>query len=65
MFTKNKVSFLNIMTSFQKSDFKFSVVERFLRYVIVDTQSDPASLTQPSTQKQKILAGYWLMSYWK
>jgi tripeptide aminopeptidase len=55
MFTKNKVSFDIIMTSFKKSDLKFSVVERFLRYVIVDTQSDPSSLTQPSTQKQKNL----------
>jgi len=55
MFTKNKVSFVNIMTSFKKSDLNFSVVERFFRYVIVDTQSDPASLTQPSTLKQKNL----------
>lgn len=55
MFTKNKVSFVNIMSSFKKSDLKFSVVERFLRYVIVDTQSDPSSSTQPSTLKQKNL----------
>lgn len=31
------------------------VIERFLRYVKVDTQSDPSSLTQPSTEKQKEL----------
>jgi tripeptide aminopeptidase len=31
------------------------VTERFLRYVVVDTQSDPASPTCPSTQKQKVL----------
>ena len=43
------------MPSFKKSDLNFSVVERFLRYVIVDTQSDAASLTQPSTLKQKNL----------
>src|SRR6195952_405590 len=55
MFTKNKVSFVNIMTSFKKSDLNFSVVQRFLRYVIVDTQSNPSSLTQPSTSKQKNL----------
>lgn len=55
MFTKNKVSFLNIMTSFKKFDLNFSVVERFFRYVIVDTQSNAASLTQPSTAKQKNL----------
>jgi tripeptide aminopeptidase len=56
MFTKNKVSFVNIMTSFQKTELKFSVVERFLRYVTVDTQSDPNSQTQPSTSKQKNLS---------
>ena len=28
------------------------VLDRFLRYVTVDTQSDPASPTQPSTEKQ-------------
>jgi tripeptide aminopeptidase len=31
------------------------VTERFLRYVVIDTQSDPASPTCPSTQKQKDL----------
>src|SRR6202048_2076470 len=36
---------------------KFSppVTERFLRYVVIDTQSDPASPTCPSTEKQKDL----------
>ena len=29
-----------------------SVLERFLRYVVIDTQSDAASTTQPSTAKQ-------------
>jgi tripeptide aminopeptidase len=37
------------------------VTERFLRYVVIDTQSDPASPTCPSTQKQedlgRLLAG--------
>ncbi|MFD2872974.1 peptidase T [Mucilaginibacter ximonensis] len=33
----------------------FTVTERFLRYVSIDTQSDPASKTQPSTAKQKNL----------
>jgi len=28
------------------------VLERFLRYVVVDTQSDPTSTTYPSTEKQ-------------
>ena len=32
-----------------------TVLERFLRYVVVDTQSDPTSSAQPSTEKQKDL----------
>ncbi|ABE63016.1 peptidase T, Metallo peptidase, MEROPS family M20B [Nitrobacter hamburgensis X14] len=35
--------------------FKHTVTERFLRYVVIDTQSDPASSTCPSTEKQKNL----------
>jgi tripeptide aminopeptidase len=35
--------------------FKYGVTERFLRYVVIDTQSDPASPTCPSTEKQKDL----------
>jgi tripeptide aminopeptidase len=31
------------------------VTERFLRYVVIDTQSDPESATCPSTEKQKDL----------
>jgi len=34
----------------------YTVTERFLRYTAIDTQSDPASTSFPSTQKQKILA---------
>lgn len=34
----------------------FSVSERFLRYVQIDTQSDPKSSTFPSTAKQKNLS---------
>jgi len=34
---------------------KFTVTERFMRYVTIDTQSDPASETSPSTAKQKNL----------
>lgn len=33
-----------------------TVLERFLRYVQIDTQSDPNSTTQPSTEKQKDLS---------
>ncbi|KJC59298.1 peptidase T [Bradyrhizobium sp. LTSPM299] len=36
-------------------DFKHTVTERFLRYVVIDTQSDPESPTCPSTEKQKNL----------
>jgi tripeptide aminopeptidase len=34
---------------------QFTVTERFLRYVTIDTQSDPSSVTFPSTEKQKDL----------
>ncbi|WP_407174773.1 peptidase T [Bradyrhizobium sp. STM 3562] len=36
-------------------NFQHSVTERFLRYVTIDTQSDPESPTCPSTEKQKDL----------
>jgi tripeptide aminopeptidase len=32
-----------------------TVTDRFLRYVVIDTQSDPQSPSQPSTEKQKDL----------
>jgi tripeptide aminopeptidase len=35
--------------------FAHTVAERFLRYVVIDTQSDPASPSCPSTEKQKDL----------
>ena len=38
------------------ANYKFTAVERFLRYVQIDTQSDPQSSTFPSTEKQKILS---------
>jgi tripeptide aminopeptidase len=34
------------------SDYTSSLVDRFFRYVQIDTQSDPDSKTQPSTRKQ-------------
>ncbi|RYY35379.1 MAG: peptidase T, partial [Sphingobacteriaceae bacterium] len=37
------------------SALNFTVTERFLRYVTIDTQSDPESPTYPSTEKQKNL----------
>ncbi|MBK8846368.1 MAG: peptidase T [Bacteroidetes bacterium] len=38
------------------TNYQFTVVERFLRYVKIDTQSDPGSTTIPSTEKQKNLS---------
>lgn len=35
---------------------EFTVADRFLRYVQIDTQSDPTSSTFPSTEKQKNLS---------
>jgi len=32
-----------------------TVLDRFLRYAVIDTQSDPVSKSQPSTEKQKNL----------
>ena len=37
-------------------NYKFTSTERFLRYVQIDTQSDPQSLSFPSTEKQKNLS---------
>ncbi|WP_414642499.1 peptidase T [Bradyrhizobium sp.] len=37
------------------SAFTHTVTERLLRYVVIDTQSDPSSPTCPSTEKQKDL----------
>ncbi len=34
----------------------FTVTERFLKYVQIDTQSDPHSVSSPSTEKQKDLS---------
>lgn len=36
--------------------YQHTVTQRFLRYVQIDTQSDPHSTTQPSTDKQKDLS---------
>ncbi len=35
---------------------KDAIAERFMRYVQIDTQSDPQSITHPSTEKQKHLS---------
>ncbi len=39
------------------ANYKFTCVDRFLKYVKYDTQSDEESTTFPSTEKQKILLG--------
>lgn len=38
-----------------KKDYNYTVTDRFLRYVTVDTQSNPHAETFPSTEKQKDL----------
>jgi tripeptide aminopeptidase len=38
------------------SEYDFTVMERFMRYVQIDTQSDPNSHSHPSTEKQKTLS---------
>lgn len=43
------------MTATPSLEFTHDVLQRFLRYVVIDTQSDPASPTCPSTEKQKNL----------
>src|SRR5688500_16279021 len=41
------------MISFDK--YNYTAIDRFIRYAKIDTQSDPASTTCPSTLKQKNL----------
>ena len=36
-------------------NYRFTVAERFIRYAKIDTQSDPVSKSNPSTEKQKDL----------
>ncbi len=38
------------------NDYQYTVTERFLRYVQIDTQSDPENPSFPSTEKQKNLS---------
>ncbi|HTE25757.1 peptidase T [Flavitalea sp.] len=37
-------------------NYEYTVAERFTRYAAIDTQSDPNSTSQPSTEKQKDLS---------
>lgn len=43
----------------------FTVKDRFLRYVQIDTQSDPDSPTCPSTEKQKDLGRLLVQELWE
>lgn len=38
------------------NEYRFTVADRFMRYVKIDTRSDPQSATFPSTEKQKELS---------
>ena len=42
-------------------NYSFSVADRLMRYVQIDTQSDPHSKSQPSTEKQKNLSNILVM----
>src|SRR4030095_5711397 len=48
-------SSLVLFAVYMPLEFKHTVTERFLRYVVIDTQSHPAPPTCPSTEKQKNL----------
>jgi tripeptide aminopeptidase len=39
-----------------------TVLDRLLRYVVIDTQSDPNSNAQPSTDNRRISAACWSMN---
>jgi tripeptide aminopeptidase len=41
-----------------------NLAERMMRYARIDTQSDPASDTHPSTEKQKELSKLLLRELW-
>ena len=43
------------------STYHFTAAERFMRYVKIDTQSDPNSNTSPTTEKQKNLTNFNLL----
>jgi tripeptide aminopeptidase len=45
-------------------DYAPTVTERFLRYVQIDTQSDPHSTASPSTEKQKNLSRILVEELW-
>jgi tripeptide aminopeptidase len=48
------ISYFVLLVMFEQ--YKFTASERFMRYVQIDTQSDPQSSAQPTTEKQKDLS---------
>jgi hypothetical protein len=46
-------------------NYAFTVAERFIRYVQIDTQSDPQSKVILPPKSKRIWAGCWLGSYGK
>ena len=54
MMRKLTIQAIRCMTMFDEK-YKFTCVERFLRYVKYDTRSDDNATSFPSTEKQKIL----------
>ena len=46
----------SVLTFIMFGEYKSTVQDRFIRYVQIDTQSDPHSTTIPSTEKQKNLS---------
>src|SRR3982751_1322463 len=44
---------MKLQTMFE--NYRYTATDRLMRYVQVDTQSDPQSVSTPSTQKQKDL----------
>ncbi len=51
----NKFPIFAAKLKFMLANYKNTVTERFMRYVQIDTQSDPNSTSYPSTEKQKDL----------
>ena len=44
---------------FMKEGYAFTVAERLMRYVQIDTQSDPNSNGHPTSEKQKELSNFF------
>jgi tripeptide aminopeptidase len=50
IFTTSKINAMGL------PGYQHTAADRFMKYVQIDTQSDPASETQPTTEKQKDLS---------